>query len=321
MIGQYDKLSARLTRQFYRIGLGIPASLSKLQPSRRNLSEQTFVDHYFENIYTPNLPLLTQPLSPQLDLPQLTLHWQTTRDRIHTGRRDAHMAKSAWESAHVALVNASIKELLLRSGLGDLLDDSFGEKADLETIQRTCRNNETACHQSLQNLNTALTPYMQRLLSALAMLGHVETIGLDRSRALQRESKRLLDTLKRMEATYPQLHELQLNIQMLDMLLSYHTHSPSAEQRDRIEELVSDVRQQTAGLRVALMNIPYPLNDAPTTRTLMDVVARNASKEQTPEGLWDRGYEFLVCMEALQRRIIGRLASIAMQVERGLALP
>ena len=323
-----EKLMNIMTIRYYHMHLHIPVTTNKLVRVAVKGSQEYEVNArialFFGNVYTDFIPLrlASQLKSMPPSAQALVQQWHAATAKIVEDQVRAVSLATALHTADDEMIEVSNREILLRGGVGSTLTGlTFLGRSGIEELQQECRDSEAAHEKALGELGKVLSPYSLRLVAAMALLNseQVKQRMFDADKLYQ-EVEQLLTVFEKIETNYAKLRELRMHVILLESLLSYEAMKSTPKLRDRINELVDDIRRILSSFSLFYKSTPFPLNTEEHYLNLLDwVQAQSATGEGAPAD-YDRGNDIVRRMALMQRLIMGRLVSIALHVESVLGL-
>lgn len=321
LLRYFTKLTHTMTLRYYHNRMHIPITPDKLvrQIVKGSMEYELNqrIDDYFNRMAYLTLPLkLGLLLQGKTDEQLSRDEWQNSVKQCKTDYSRARVEYSACVEAEDALLAISMKEVMMGAELWRRIDEGKPRKGELEEFHQLCRDREDEYEEALLKLRQYLKPYANRLASALSIL-KFDTAHPDNEQLL-REVNVLVGVYDRIETVLPQLRSLKLHTQLLQTLLSYRSGQKQPKLNDRIAEQAADIRQLLTSMRVALKDIanPYPAHRG--GKQLMNYLLMDSYTVETPAGDVDRGNDVVLRLGLMQKRILGRLIDIALQVEEQL---
>lgn len=321
LLHYFAKLALTMSLRFYHNRLQLPVTpdkLTRLVPkgSTEDLQNRT-IDRFFNGLWLPRLPLkLGLALQGIQNAADAGEQWQKATKQIQRDLNHAQHEHRQLQETEEHLLDDGVREVMYQAEMWRALGEDKPRRNELELFYEQCRSSENLYEESLQKLRQQLQPYAQRLSAALAVLKFKAKQG--NALTLFREAAGLIEVYDRIDSVQPTLRELQQHTSLLQVLLSYRGEKHQAKLSDRIDEQASDIRQAMTSIRVALKDTATPYPPEHGSAALMDDLLREAYREETPEGDFDRGNDVLQRLTALQKRILSRLVTIATQVEKQL---
>lgn len=321
LLRYFSKLTRTMTLRYYHNRMHIPVTPDKLvrQIVKGSMEYELneLIDNFFNRLVYLTLPLkLGLLLQGKLDEQQSRDEWQKAVKQCKTDYSRARAEFNACIEAEEALLGTSMKEAMLHAELWRKIDEGKPRKGELEEFHQLCRDREDEFEETLLKLRQYLKPYANRLASALAMLRFNSAVT--DAEQLTREVNFLIGVYDRIETVLPQLRSLKLHTELLETLLSYRSGQKQPKLNDRIDEQAADIRQLLTSIRVALKDIANPYPARRGGKQLMNYLLMESYTEETPTGDVDRGKDVVLRLGLMQKRILGRLISIAMEVEKQL---
>lgn len=323
-----EKLMHITTVRYYHSHLQIPVTTNKLVRTPTRGSQEYEADsrlrRFFGGSYTDFVPLRLKALAAAMaDNGHGQIErWQQAVAQILAEQVRAATVAGSYRSHDEQLIAASNRELLQRAGVGSALSGLTRLKGrDAERLQQECRDAESAVENSVGEVEKLIKPYASRLAAALALLDSppLREKMVEAERHYQ-EAQRLLIVHERIEASYAKLRDLRLQVILLESLLSYQALKPSARLNDRVNELADDVRRILTGFGVTYKQTPYPFETEERYANLLDWLLAQSATGEGPSTDFDRCNDTVQRMALMQRLIVGRLATLALQVESLLGL-
>jgi hypothetical protein len=314
----FTKLARVMTVRVYHNRLGIPVSPNRLVPTsapdKAAQQQQQLINVFFQQLYCDFTPLkLRHRLKIVGSYEEAIAQRETALQEIDATRSHAELALKRCIETDQALIDISTQEVIYRAQLWRQWGEEPVGRDGLEHIHLACRDQEKSLDENINLLTHQLTPYVQRLACALALLATPQAARVNNARALEDEVSTHLEVLERIEQSGVQLRNLRLHTTLLQTLLSYDG-SAGGKLKDRIQEQVTDVQQLLAGLGATLKTTPYPFGKAHDN--LMAFALRNAYTDAEPSGDFDRGNDVVEQITLIQRQLLARLCAIALHLEK-----
>ncbi len=323
----FEKISHNMTVRYYHNYLNIPVTSNKLVRSFIAGSEEfeanQIIGTYFNKLFVDLLPLKINASLAEydgLDQESLLAHWRSATQQIIANKNSIKVASANLLEADDKLIELGNKEVLFRANIDKSLAMIVAFKdGSAESIAQNCRDAEHEYAQAEKSLTGELASYSQRLASTLALLQHPVTQDkISSAGKLHAEVTRLLATFDRIEALYPQLHNLRLHSFYIEGLLSREARGKKQKWIDRVDEQQSDIQELLTSIGIPVKSIPYPFQGSKFTK-LRQYIESDASRVDSPFGSFDRSYETLNKLTRIQQLILGRLTKISMLIEEHIS--
>ncbi len=328
LVRRFEKLMHSITMRYYHKHLGLPVTTNNLIRTPLKGSQEYDANHFiachFGTLYADFVPLGLHTRLAQL-APQPTSaigqHWALSMNLIERERAKAKAAMTAYHRTDDDLIAVSNRELMQRAGYGS----HFGEikllRRQIEAIHETCREYEAKFDTTLEDVTKAATPYVGRLAATLALLG---TEGAETrfpgAQRMYNDVKILVSIYGKVEAVYPQLRNLRLQVLLLESLLSYDSSRAKRKLRDLITEKSDDIDRLLRSIDVSLRQARFPFAAKQHYKNLMHWVLSNSLPGDSVTALFDRGTDGMRNLALVQRLIVGHLCNVSLQVEKAFAL-
>jgi len=325
---RFGKLMHSITMRYYHRHLHLPVTTKNLIRIPPKGSKEYEANHilacYFGTLYADFAPLGFETRFSQMpaDTEAALQHWSLSMALMDKERGKARAAMTTLQQCDDDLITVSNRELLHRAGYGSALGELPLLKKQQDEIHETCREYEAKYEAALADAAKAVIPYIGRLAATLALLTIPQgQARIENGERLHSEAEALVIKFgARIEHIYPQLRDLRLQTLLLESLLSHDSPRARHKLRDAITEKTDDINRTLRGIEVTLRSVPFPFPTPEKYRNLMQWALRNALPEGGATAALDRGTDVVQNLALLQRLIVGRLCTIALQVEKAFDL-
>lgn len=323
---RFGKLMHDITMRYYHGHLGLAVTSDKLIRTPPKGSQEHEANQRlaacFGAVYADFVPLGLETRFGQMpaDLKTAAQHWRLALELAAKEQVKAQTVKASLQEAEGEFIDTSGQALLQRAG-HSLPLPVLGNKRN-EELDEACNEAEGRYEAALEDMGKAVTPYVSRLATALALLAMPQgQARVAHGARLHAEAEALLDkTAARIEHVYPQLRTLRHHVLLLESLLIQDSARGRRKLHDLIVEKTDDVNRAIKSIELALRSVAFPFATQPKYRNVMHWALRNALPAGGPEAALDRGLDTLQNLALLQRIVVGRLCAISQQVETAIGL-
>lgn len=322
LFANFATLSREVTSSFYHEILEIKPGSVALQSLTQMTSESdqakqgdAAMEKYFEGLLGARAMVFLTPGDVALGTPLAT--------RVARNRELRAPASDAEKAAAKALHDGLDREHALRAVLG--LDEAkIGWKAADAKLasNKEARPALATLTAELHEVETAMIPALTRLRERLAAAISLHLEDPSSSAESQGEIRRCISTLNFIEHINPTLRSIFVQTAPLGAILQ------SMESSSSQEAVYNSVRSHTSALEPLIKSVleqakdvAYPLPHARGTVNLRDYFTEDVSHPDAMIGVFLQANAILDQAYSIYRKIAGRLAIIAMEVEARMDAP
>ncbi|MCA9186260.1 MAG: M48 family metalloprotease [Pirellulaceae bacterium] len=326
----YAAICKGVTLDFYREVLDQHVDPKKLHPIddllgriKQESDDVDGIKQYFGDTFSPlralRLPTthITVPDDPRATLARL----QRARNDCKRGNAEYVAAIEKYDAWDTQLIHASIAIGLYRA---QLPRKGMEFKVPVDT-REAVGNAERRAQAELKRSSDLLAPYEEhlgyRLCSAFEIL-YVDQVArkIDNAKALQTEIAELLPLAQQLTRMLQDFHGFQRARTTLMVLCNhldrYQNHEPL---QSEVMSILKDLSKQMLDLVQQVNRCEYPFDHANQSMTVADFLLPVRPTMQQYQTVFAAADAFGDRFPRLYSRVVGRLASIALKVERALA--
>ncbi|MCK9531746.1 MAG: hypothetical protein M0R77_14455 [Gammaproteobacteria bacterium] len=255
LVRGYALLTRRMTMLHYRNGLGLPATPVKLQT--RTSTAQPVVDAFSGGAFADAMPISPlRSIDRTRTTRELVAEARALRAATAAGGTDTRRILEQRDAVADELIRALHEELMQRSGTS-----TRRSREALESVQIRCRELEAALEKATRDLTPQGERISRRIANAIALLERPETAArLPGARGLAARGLALCETLDKLQSQMTLLHELEIHLGVLELLLTAPERG-RAGLKDRIVEQQAEIGNRLTAIRIATGRLRNPLDE------------------------------------------------------------